>query len=105
LCAALVLARISRVNIRFHLDPSGEPHIWNHNVSEAEVVDVLVDPLESIKGRGTSVIAIGRTRTGRYLKVIFSRDDVGDGIFIVTAVDVSPRQIRALRKRLRRRNQ
>ena len=91
------------MNLRFHPDQGGEPHIWKHNVSEEEVAHILRDPLESIRGRGTSIIAIGRTRAGRYLKVIYSPDDVGDGIFVITAVDVSRRQIRALKKRLGRR--
>jgi S-adenosylmethionine:tRNA-ribosyltransferase-isomerase (queuine synthetase) len=89
--------------MRFHLDPSGDPHIWDHNVTESEVVEALVDPLEAIRGRGTSVIAIGKTRSGRCLKVIYSPDDAGNGIFVVTAFDVPPKQIRALRKRMKRR--
>jgi len=77
--------------------------MWNHNVTEAEAAEALADPLESVKGRGTSVIAIGQTRAGRYLKVIYSPDDIGDGIFVITAFDVPSRQIRALLKRIRRR--
>ena len=91
------------MNLRFNLDSFGDPHIWNHNVSETEVAEAMADPLESVKGRGTSVIAIGQTRSGRYIKVIYSPDDVGDGIFIVTAFDVPPKQIRALMRRKRRR--
>ncbi len=91
------------MNIHFHLDPFGDPHMWVHNVTETEVVDAMTDPLETVKGRGTSFIAIGRTRAGRYIKVIYSPDNVGDGIFVVTAFDVPPRQIRALIKRKRRR--
>ena len=91
------------MNLRFHLDQAGQPHMWKHNVSVEEVAHILRDPLESIKGRGASIIAIGRTRAGRYLKVIYSPDDVGDGIFVISAFDVSRRQIRALKKRLGRR--
>jgi hypothetical protein len=91
------------MNLRFNLDPYGDPHIWNHNVSQHEVAEALANPLESIRGRGTSVIAIGRTRAGRYLKVIYSPDDIGNGIFVVTAFDVPAKQIRALKKRIRRR--
>jgi len=91
------------VNLRFLLDPSGDPHVWSHHVNESEVAEAMADRLESVRGRGTSVITIGRTRAGRYLKVIYSPDDLGDGIFIVTAFDVPPKQIRALMKRKRRR--
>ena len=91
------------MDMRFNLDPSGDPHIWDHNVSEKEVAEALAHPLESIRGRGTSVIAIGLTAAGRYLKVIYSPDDSGDDIFVVTAFDVPPKQIRALKQRLKRR--
>jgi len=91
------------MNLRFYCDESGEPHIWGHNVSEAEVAEALYRPLYSRRGRGTSVIAIGQTRAGRYLKIIYSPDDDGDGIFVITAFDMPPKQIRALRRRRRRR--
>jgi hypothetical protein len=91
------------MKMRFNTDPSGDPHIWNHNVSEREVAEALSNPLESIRGRGTSVICIGQTRGGRYLKVIYSPDEVGTDIFVITAFDVTSRQIRALRRRLKRR--
>jgi hypothetical protein len=47
--------------------------------------------------------AIGLTRAGRYLKVIFSPDDLGDDIFVITAYTVPPKQVRALKQRLKRR--
>ena len=91
------------MELRFHRDPDGSPHIYSHDVDEDEVVDVLRKPLEEIQGRGDSVIAHGQTRAGRYLKVIYVPDEDGEGIFVVTAYDLPPRQIRALRRRLRRR--
>jgi len=62
------------------------------------VAQALSEPLESIKGRGDSIIAIGRARSGRYIKIIYSPDELSDGIFVITAMDVPPRQIRALKK-------
>jgi len=59
------------MNLRFHRDDSGDPHIWEHNVSETEVAEALYRPLYSRRGRGTSIIAIGQTRAGRYLKIIY----------------------------------
>ena len=92
------------MDLRFHFDPdTGELHIYEHGVDEAEVQDVLRKPLEEIGGRGLSKIAIGQTRAGRYLRVIYSPDEEGDGIFVITAYDLPPRQLRALRRRLRRR--
>jgi hypothetical protein len=91
------------VIFRFNLDDYGDPHIWIHNVSEREVREALSTPLESIKGRENSLITIGMTRSGRYLKVIYSPDEIGDGIFVITAFDLPAKQIGALKKRLRRR--
>jgi len=91
-------------SVRYYLDPdTDQPHFFEHNVSVQEVLDVLRKPLEEIKGRRNSVIAIGQTRGGRYLRVIYSPDDDGIGIFVVTAYDLPDKQLRALRRRLRRR--
>jgi hypothetical protein len=94
------------MNLRFHINPdTGEPHIYDHRVDEVEVTDVLRKPLEEIRGRKDGNIAHGQTRAGRYLKVIYVRDTHGDGIFVVTAYDLPPRQVQALKRRLRRRRQ
>ena len=93
------------MEIRFYLDPDTRlPHIDQHNVTEEEVRDVLYKPLEEIRGARNSVIALGQTRAGRCLKVIYVPDIDRDSIFVITAYDLSPRQLRALRRRLRRRN-
>jgi hypothetical protein len=90
--------------IRYNVDPdTGDPHFYSHNVSIEEVLSVLRDPLEKSRGREDSIAAIGQTSRGRYLKVIFSPDDDGIGIFVITAYDITDSQIRALRRRLRRR--
>jgi len=50
------------VQIRYHIDPrTGLPHIYEHNVSEQEVEDILGGPLQDIRGRDDSRIAIGQT--------------------------------------------
>jgi len=39
------------MKIRFYFDPgTGEPHIYNHDVNEAEAEDVLVNPGEDRPG-------------------------------------------------------
>lgn len=91
------------MEIRYYLDDDGEPHIVQHGVSPREVEDVLRKPLEETRGRGVSVAAIGQTRSGRYLRIIYSPDDDGEGIFVITAYDLPPKQLRGLRRRLRRR--
>jgi hypothetical protein len=93
------------MQIRYYIDPeTGVPHIYAHDVDEAEAADVVRKPLEEIGGRGRSVIAIGQTRAGRYLRVIYSPDEDGEGIFVITAYDLPPKQLRALRRRLKRKH-
>lgn len=60
------------MQIRYHIDPTtGQPHIYEHEVSEQEVEDILSRPLQDIRGRDDSRISIGQTREGRFLKVIY----------------------------------
>ena len=66
------------MNVRFHADPDGTPHIHGHNVDEGEVVEALRHPLERTAGRDDSVGLIGRTRSGRVLRVICVPDAEGD---------------------------
>ncbi|HEY8668270.1 MAG TPA: hypothetical protein VIL86_16595 [Tepidisphaeraceae bacterium] len=91
------------MDIRFHTDLDGEPHIHAHNVSEAEVLEVLNRPLERIAGRNDSFITTGRTRGGRILNVIHAPLRGKIGIFVITAYDLPAKQIRALNRRLKRR--
>lgn len=63
------------MKIRFYVDPeTGAPHVDNHDVDEDEVADVLSRPGEDRVGREGSRVAIGRTRGGRYLRVIYVPD-------------------------------
>jgi len=57
------------VDIRFYIDPvTGEPHIYEHNVSEEEVEEVLRYPGDDFPGRNNSRIAWGRLRQGDTFK-------------------------------------
>jgi hypothetical protein len=90
------------VDLRFYIDPeTGEPHIDRHSVSEAEVEDVLARPLEDRPGEEGSRVALGQTRAGRYLKVIYVPDPNPGSIFVVTAYDLGPKARRALGRRSR----
>ena len=93
------------MRLRFYHDPDTDlPHIYQHGVSEQEVEDVLRLPFEDAKtNRGR--IAIGQTRAGRYLTVIYSPDEFGDGIFVVTAYDLRGKALTAFRRRMRKRRQ
>lgn len=63
------------MQIRYHIDPTtGQPHIYEHQISEQEVEDILGRPLQDIRGRDSSRISIGQTQEGRHLKVIYVPD-------------------------------
>ena len=86
--------------LRFFIDPStGEPHIHQHGVDEDEVEDVLVRPIEDRPGREGSRVAPGQTQAGRYLRVIYVPDPEPESLFVITAYDLGPKALRALRRR------
>jgi len=92
------------MNVRFYIDPeTGEPHIYNHNVSEEEVEEILRRPGEDRSGREGSRIAIGQTLDGRHLRVVYVPDPEPDSVFVITAYDLTGRPLAAYRKRRRRR--
>jgi len=91
------------MNIRFYRDPdTDEPHIYNHEVDEDEVADVLEGPGEDRAGREGSRVAIGKTRAGRYLRVIYVPDPEPDSVFVITAYDLQGKPLTAYRRRRRR---
>jgi len=88
------------VVLRFFIDPStGEPHIYQHDVDEDEVGDVLERPIEDRPGREGSRVALGQTQAGRYLRVIYVPDPEPGSVFVVTAYDLGPKALKALRRR------
>lgn len=92
------------MEIRFHVDPhTGLPHIYGHGVTEAEAEYVLRHPGEERPGRDDSRHALGQTAAGRYLRVIYVPDEVGDGIFVVTAYDLRGKPLQAYRRRRKKR--
>jgi len=91
------------VELRFYQDPeTGEPHIYRHEVDEQEVDDVLSRPIEDRPGKEGSRVALGQTRGGRYLKVIYVADPSAGSLFVITAYDLGPKSLRALRRRRRK---
>jgi len=90
------------VEIRFYLDPeTGQPHVYRHGVNEVEVEQVLARPLEDRPGREGSRVALGQTRAGRHLRVIYVPDPE-PGSVLITAYPLGPKALRALRRRRRR---
>jgi len=91
------------MDIRFHIDPeTGMPHIYGHAVEKNEVAEVLERSGEDRPGREGSRVAIGRTRSGRYLRVIYVPDPDPDGVFVITAYQLRGKPLAAYRRRRRR---
>ena len=91
------------MNARFYIDPeTGEPHLYRHGVSEEEAEDVLTRPLEDRPGRDGARVALGQTRAGRYLRVVYVPDPTPGSVFVITAFDLGPTALRALRRRRKR---
>ena len=92
------------MKIRFYIDPETRlPHIYNHNVRENEVEDVLRKPGEDRPGKENSRIAIGQTYAGRYIRVIYVPDPEPDSVFVITAYELMGKPLKAYRRRSRRR--
>jgi hypothetical protein len=92
------------MQLRFYLNPeTGQPHIYDHGVTEQEVWEVLRRPGEDRPGEDKSRVAIGQTTFGRHLKVIYTRDPGGRSVFVITAYDLTGKALKAYRRRLRRR--
>lgn len=90
------------MDLRFHVDAeTGQPHIYGHGVNEDEVRQVLQRPGEDRAGTEGSRVSIGQTAAGRYLKVIYVRDQIGDGAFVITAYDLIGKPLKAYRRRQR----
>ena len=92
------------MELRFYIDPeTEEPHIYNHDVAEDEVDEVLSNPGEDRHGREGTRVAIGRTEGGRYLRVIYTADAEPESAFVITAYELSGKPLLAYRRRRRRR--
>ncbi|BAZ12760.1 hypothetical protein NIES4071_45930 [Calothrix sp. NIES-4071] len=91
------------MDIRFYIDPQTDlPHIYNHNVYEDEVEDILTRPGEDSPGRDGSRVAIGQTQAGRYLRVIYVPDPEPNSVFVVTAYELKGKPLAAYRRRRRK---
>ena len=91
------------MHMRFYHDPTtGEPHIYNHSVTEEEVEAVIRRPGEDRRGREGARVAIGQTRAGRFLRVIYVPDPEPESIFVITAYELRGKPLTAYRRRQRR---
>lgn len=91
------------MNIRYYIDSdTGQPHVYNHMVREHEVEWVLQRPGEDRPGAKGARVAIGRTEAGRYLRVIYVPDVQSNGVFVITAYELTGKPLIAYRRRCRR---
>jgi len=65
---------------------------------------ILGGPLQDIRGREDSRIAIGQTGEGRYLRVIYVPDPVPDSVFAITAYELGSKPKRAIRRRKKKKS-
>ena len=73
------------MDIRYFIDrETGSPHMYRHGVAEDDVEDILRRPIEDRPGREGSWVAIGRTETGRYLRIVYVADPIPDSVFVIT---------------------
>jgi uncharacterized DUF497 family protein len=93
------------MEVKFYIDPETDlPHIENHGVTEEEVLQVLRRPGLVLQGSKDSSFALGQTSAGRYLKVIYAPRRQGSGIFVITAYDLRGKELKAYRRRRRRKH-
>ena len=86
--------------LRFYKDPETDlPHIYRHGVNKHEVEEVLLRPMEDRIGHEGARIAVGQTRSGRYLRVIYVPDPEHDALFVITAYELGHKARRALKRR------
>lgn len=92
------------MDLRFHLDPeTGQPHIFDHGVTEEEVRQVLAKPGQDYRGTRDSRMRLGQTKAGRYLQVVYVPDAIAESAFVITAYELRGKALKAYRRRQRRR--
>jgi len=74
-------------------------------VNEDDVIEVLEKPGEDRAGRDGARIALGKTASGRYLRVIYVPDPEPDSVFVITAYDLTGKPLVAFRRRRRKKQQ
>ena len=68
------------MEVRYFLDAeTGQPHIYEHGVTEGEVDQVLRGSGEDLPAARGSRMKLGQTGAGRYLQVIYVPDEDGEG--------------------------
>jgi len=90
------------MTIRYYHDPeTGQPHVFKHGLTEREVEDVLARPGEDRPANDGARSAIGRTRDGRVVRVIYVPEP--GGVFVITAYELTGKPLTAYRRRKKKR--
>ena len=93
------------MKVRYYIDPTTDlPHIYNHDVDEVEVEEVLAQPGEDRPGRDESRVALGKTTDGRYLRVIYVPDPGPQSMFVITAYELTGKALAAYKRRRRKKS-
>lgn len=88
------------MKIRYYIDPETDaPHIYNHDVTEEDVEEVMFNPGEDRPGRDGARIVIGQTSGGRYLRVVYVVDPEPESTFVITAFEVTGKPLSAYKRR------
>ena len=93
------------MKVRYYIDLQTElPHIYNHDVSEDEVEDVMENPGEDRPGKEGSRVVLGKTIGGRYLRIIYVPDENPGSVFVITAYNLTGKPLSAFPRRRRRKS-
>jgi len=82
------------LKLKFYIDTeTNEPHIYKHEISEAEIVEFFqeIKYLER-KRNDKSYEAFGRIHSNRFLHVVY-RKEAADVFFIITAYDIEDKEL------------
>lgn len=93
------------MEVRFFREGDDDsPHVYRHGVTESEVREAFLNASEDGGGTGDVRVLIGRTESGRLLRVVYVPDPTPDAVFVISAYQLGPAAVRALRRRMRRRS-
>jgi hypothetical protein len=93
----------ARLEVRYYFDrDTGQPHIYNHGVTEQEVEEILRGRGEDLQATANSRRKIGQTLAGRYLQVFYVPDENPDSVFVISAYEPQGKAKKAFRRRQRR---
>ena len=92
------------MHMRFYHDPTtGEPHIYNHSVTEEEVEAVIRRPGEDRRGREGARVPMGKHGLGGACGA--SMCQTPSQTVVITAYELRGKPLMAYRRRQRRRGQ